>query len=304
MTLQIVPPVLVDNTTLTSTTIAEPDASVGEVVWNIGTPYALGDRVILVSTHRVYESLEAGNTGNDPATTPTKWLDVGPTNRYAMFDTSNSTKTTSTTDIVVEITPGYAVNCVALLTTRASKVKVEVIDPVEGTVYTKEIEMLSTSGINNWWMYFFTPIGYTDTALFTDLPSYGSAKVKITVYTVDGSADVGTCLLGATKFVGNGINVGAKVGIQDYSRKEIDQFGNFIVVQRNFAKRATFDMAVENTQIDELQNLMAELRTTPCLWIGLEQYKCTVVYGFYKDFDIVIAYHTLSDVSIEIEGLT
>jgi hypothetical protein len=40
------------------------------------------------------------------------------------------------------------------------------------------------------------------------------------------------------------------------------------------------------------------------LWIGTEEYESTIVYGFYKNFDILIAYPEHSECSLEIEGLT
>ena len=43
---------------------------------------------------------------------------------------------------------------------------------------------------------------------------------------------------------------------------------------------------------------------TPCVWIGDNNYASTVIYGFYKDFDVVINYHTVSDCNLELEGLT
>ena len=105
-------------------------------------------------------------------------------------------------------------------------------------------------------------------------------------------------------YIGEGIELGASVGIQDYSRKEKNDFGDYVLVQRNYSKRARFSMAVLNDQIDALQDLLVDLRTTPCVWIGDDRYQSTMIYGFYKDFDIVIAYHLVSDCNIEIEGLT
>ena len=54
----------------------------------------------------------------------------------------------------------------------------------------------------------------------------------------------------------------------------------------------------------KLQDLLSLLAYNPCVWVGDERYSSTIIYGFYKDFDITIAYHLVSDCNLEIEGLT
>jgi len=75
-------PVNITPAMLTSTNIAEAEFP----QWSNVATYALGDRVLKTSTHRVYESAIAGNTGNDPENLTGQWIDVGPTRRWAMFD--------------------------------------------------------------------------------------------------------------------------------------------------------------------------------------------------------------------------
>ena len=74
-------PLAVTDAMLTSSTIAEPAS--GEVAWNPATTYAIGDKVILTSTHRVYQNLVAGVNAMSPdvnqGQTPAIWLDVGQT---------------------------------------------------------------------------------------------------------------------------------------------------------------------------------------------------------------------------------
>jgi DUF438 domain-containing protein len=76
------------------------------------------------------------------------------------------------------------------------------------------------------------------------------------------------------------------VGIQDYSRKERDIFGEYNFIERSYADRANFTMWVENTQLDSVKNILASVRATPTLYIGSDDYTSTAVFGFYKDFDL------------------
>ena len=82
--MRVIPPLDISTGILTSSTIAEP--SVGESAWVSGTTYNVGDQVILVSTHRKYQRLITGAGTITPDLDVTNWLDIGSTNKYAMFD--------------------------------------------------------------------------------------------------------------------------------------------------------------------------------------------------------------------------
>lgn len=299
--LQVIPPVTITESVLTSSSVTENDYG----IWSSGTTYALGDRVIMTTgVHKVFESLQASNTNHSPTTSPTWWIEVSPTNRWKMFDTSNTTRTENSNSIVVTLTPGRVVNSVALLELDATSVRIKMTDPLEGIVYDETYSLNSSGTIANWWNYFFDAIERKTSVVVTDLPSYGTAAIEITISYTGNTAKCGVCMIGLSKPVGEGINLGASVGILDYTIKTRDDFGNFIVVPRSYSKRTKFSMAVRNTQIDALQRLLVSLRSTPCIWIGDPDYETTIVYGYYKDFDIAINYHTVSDCTLEIEGLT
>lgn len=299
--LKVIPPLPITDSRLTSSNVAETDYA----AWSAATTYAIGNRVLVTTgVHKIYESLQASNLNKDPTTNPTWWIEVSPTNRWKMFDTSNSTQTTNSNSIVVTITPGKVINAVALLNVDGTSVRVKVTDPTDGVVYDNTVSLNYNGTINNWYNYFFDPIMRKKNVILTDLPAYGTAPIEITITYTGNTAKCGVCVLGSVNCIGEGIELGASVGIQDYSRKEKNDFGDYVLVQRNYSKRARFSMAVLNDQIDALQDLLVDLRTTPCVWIGDDRYQSTMIYGFYKDFDIVIAYHLVSDCNIEIEGLT
>lgn len=299
--LKVIPPLPITDSRLTSSNVAETDYA----AWSAATTYAIGNRVLVTTgVHKIYESLQASNLNKDPTTNPTWWIEVSPTNRWKMFDTSNSTQTTNSNSIVVTITPGKVINAAALLNVDGTSVRVKVTDPTDGVVYDNTVSLNYNGTINNWYNYFFDPIMRKKNVILTDLPAYGTAPIEITITYTGNTAKCGVCVLGSVNCIGEGIELGASVGIQDYSRKEKNDFGDYVLVQRNYSKRARFSMAVLNDQIDALQDLLVDLRTTPCVWIGDDRYQSTMIYGFYKDFDIVIAYHLVSDCNIEIEGLT
>lgn len=299
--LVVVSPLTITDAMLTTSNVAETDYS----AWSSGATYALDDRVILTSTHKVYQSLQAGNTNKDPVTQPLWWIEVSPTNRWKALDTSVSTQTAQPTSITYSFTPGQAVNTIAALNIiGANLLTVTMTSALAGgTVYTKTVDLTSVPSESDWWAWFYATRSSPTQLILTDLPSYSDAVINFSLSGGSGLA-VGVIMLGRQRAFGVGIQYGARIGIQDYSRKEKNDFGDTVLVQRAFAKRANFDMYVAKAEVDSFQNFLAEVRATPCLWIGSTDYESTTIFGFYKNFDILISYPTYADCSLELEGLT
>jgi len=277
-------------------------------VWSAGTTYAAGDRVILTSTHRIYESLLSGNTGNDPTllSSPIYWIEVGPTNRWAVFDASVSTQTRQANNITYRLIPGQAVNSVAVLNiTEASQLTIRMISPATGSpgiVYERVVDLTALPLAPGWWEWFYGQKIIPTQSILLDLPSYTDAELEIELIGTSNLA-VGVILTGQQQAFGLGIKYGARVGIQDYSRKETNAFGETILVQRAFAKRANFELFLNKEEVDSMQSALSTIRATPVLWVGSNEYESTTLFGFYKNFDILISYPNHSDCELEIEGL-
>jgi hypothetical protein len=50
--------------------------------------------------------------------------------------------------------------------------------------------------------------------------------------------------------------------------------------------------------------VLTPLRATPIIYYGADGFDATVIYGFYKDLAVTIAYPEISTCTLEIEGLT
>lgn len=299
--LTVVRPIEVTPAMLVSSSVPETD----HPEWAAGTTYATGQRVIVLATHKVYQSTADGNVGNDPtAPVSIKWVEVGSTNRWKAFDKSVSTQVKQATSISYRIKPGSAITSVNLLNlTGATSARVRVVAPGEVTVYDKTVALARTPVETGWWAWFFGDRRTPTQVLLQDLPSYPTADILIDI---EGTADlgVGVIILGQLRRFSLGVKMGARVGIQDYSTKSRNDFGDVIVVERAFAKRANFSMLLTAGEVDALHLFLSGVRATPCLWIATQRYESTTVYGFYKNFDIVISYFSYSDCDLELEGLT
>lgn len=296
--MKVIEPITVTDANLTSSTIAEDDYP----AWSGATAYVAGDHCIY--GHVIYESLTS-NTNKQPDTNPLDWLNVGATNRWRMFDATVGTQSTATTSMTVVITPGSA-NAVALVNVDAAYADIVMTDPLAGVVYSRTIRLSSTIISSDWYAYFTDPITARTVFTVTNLPLYPNASISITVRKEIGeTVSLGSLVVGMVRQWGirPSILTGATTGIQDYSRKERDQFGNFLIVERAFAKRARWGIILTHREIDAFQSRMAAIRAKPAVFIGSDRLDSTVIYGFYRDFSVVISSSRHAECSIELEGL-
>jgi hypothetical protein len=271
-------------------------------LYSAGTSYAEDDIVISATTHRTYQSLVGSNLGN-ALTDVTKWTDIGPTNRWSMFDASVTSQTSNPESIEVTIQTAGRIDSVALLNVDAAGVTVTMTDSVEGEVYNETFSLVSPSGIIDWYAYFFEPIERLADLYIGDLPPYAGAEIEVSFDGAGATTKCGGLVLGLSKQIGETV-YGAGVGIIDYSRKTVDAFGNFSIVERAFSKRANFTVNVPIGLTDQVQVLLSRYRAEPIIYVGADRFGSTLVYGFYKDFNVEIENPAFSVCTLQIEGLT
>lgn len=290
--------------TVTPAMIIASNAVEAYADWNIATSYSK-DAIVDYLTH-YYISLTNTNVGNNPATDTVNWALVGPDNKHAMFDGQVSTETTkATSPLVVTISPGI-VNSIALLGLTGQSVSVVMRDGgASPPVYSRTVD-LEGSIILDWYMYFFEPFEQLSEVVLTDLPPYSNGQITMTLSS-GGNVAIGELLVGTVYALGEmALEHGATIGIIDYSRKDTDpDTGLTTFVQRAYSKRMSGQFLIENGSISGVQKILSGVRAVPSVYIGSEDtdYAALIVYGFYRDFSIDIAYPTHSFCRIEVEGL-
>ena len=291
--------------TVTPAMILASNAVEAYAAWSAATTYAKD--AIVDYGEGYYISLVNSNLNNIPsAPGSTFWAYVGPDNKHAMFDGQVSTATTSSSPLVVTIAPGI-VNSVALIDLVGSSVTISMTDNgASPPVYTRTVE-LDGSIVFDWYTYFFEPFVQLAEVVLTDLPPYANGRITMTL-TSGGNVAIGEFLVGTVYELGEvGMEQGASVGIIDYSRKDTDNdTGLTTFVRRAYSKRMSGQFLLENGQLNAVQRILADIRAVPSVFIGSEaaDYSPLIVYGFYRDFSIDIAYPTKSFCRIEVEGLT
>lgn len=298
--LVLVKPLVITPAMLISSSVPETD----HPVWVVGTTYALGARVIILATNKIYQSLQGTNLGKDPITETAWWIVVSATNRWKLFDTSNSTQTTQATSMSYTLRPGISITDLAILNVKEI-ISIRVRFATNGiTDYDSgTVNLPSLVGDSTWWGWFFSTRSRPKRTFTIELPNFPNADIIVDVVGSSGLA-VGVLIIGQRQELGLGVQKGVRLGIQDYSRKERNEFGDTVLVQRAFARRASFNMLLDNSTLDSAIDILSDVRATPCLWMGIKDYDSTIIYGFFKEFEVVITYSNYSDCSIEIEGLT
>ena len=289
-------PVTITDAMLTSSSVAETDYA----TWVGATAYTVGQRVIRTATHSVYERLVAGTTATAPESDAVNWVRVSATNRWRMLDAEVGTATTDADTITVVLTPGL-VRGLALLDLEIDQLTVTMT--VGGDeVYRREFAPIGAQeDCDNWSDYFFAAIIRRRTVILDDVPPFAEGIITIAAAGT-GTISIGTLVVGDLFELGQTL-VDASIGIIDYSRKVVDDFGGITVAERGFAKRMTLPIVMRTTSVDIAATRLAKVRARPVVWIGSDAIDSLVVYGFVKDWSIAIPGRVLSTCSLEIEGL-
>lgn len=300
--MQVITPNTVNDASLLSSNVPENEYP----VWNSTTTYNLGDMLIYIAPnkHWVIRSLVASNVGNVPTglNTDTKWVKVSETNRWKMFDLKSTSQTVATGSITVSIGNGSLTNGLYAGNLQGSKFTVTGKDQFGTVVYSYSTSLISTSGIVDAYTYFFEPIVFKKEIVLDDLPPYLLSTYDVSI-TGAGEVRCGTLILGYQQTPG-ATRYGMSIGIQDYSIKQADEFGDFVITRRSFSKRMSLDCYIPKAKTDAFIDFLNTNRATPLVWVGSDLYEGSYIYGFYKDYSVVVSYATESMISLQIEGLT
>lgn len=305
--------------------LIESNVSETESMWSSTTSYALGALVCFIryeivsgingstttdvmETNGIYKSAVSGNLNNQPDISTDKWIWVSPANKYAMFDSQISTQTTSTSDIIVDINTGTS-DSFAVFNVEGESVSLVINDAAStvNPVYSST-QSLQGSAVLDWYQYFyFDETDIRTQAVFLNIPISSSTAIS-TLTIAKGSGTytaVGNVSFGTLSTIGR-TNYGMSAGITDYSTKETDEYGSTVFTIRDYSKKITAEVQIDNFDLNRVQRTLYALRATPAVWVSTMDARyeeSSVVFGFYRDFSISITYPTHSRCSLEIEGL-
>lgn len=277
--------------------------------WAIGDSFEIGDNVkITDSGETEYECLIANtaDADNSPADDTNTWLNLGASNKYKMLDDYINTQTVdSAGSLVVELTTTDYADALALFDVSGTTITIQMYS---GPILVSE-ESTEVFGneylIDNWADYFFSGFEVFPDFNFDVQGLYLNLKIKITITQRDGKVGLGHCIAGRYVELGK-TKYEPKVGIEDYSVQKVNDFGETYLNKRAYAKTGTAEIALKTNAISKVTNILAAARSTPCLYQlnnDSTTYEPLLIYGFYRDFSVVMQDFNQSVLSIEIEGM-
>ncbi len=254
--------------------------------------------------HRVYESQSAGNTGNPPAIDDgTKWIDIGPTSRWAMFDLDRNTATTGASPLTVVLTPGVRADALALMGLVADDVDITITSG-GGTVYTASID-LNRREVLNWYEYFFAPFLTAPSLARFDLPPYTNAVITITATRASGPVSIGGLVLGSSVYMGQAQHT-AQSGALNFSTIARDVYGNSVLTRRRTVPKVSVVVWSDKSLVNRLRDLRTATNAVPTLWALLEDdahdyFEAGLILGIYKQFEIGLDHPDTAITTLELE---
>lgn len=307
--LRIMVPYTIDDSKLTSTTIPEADYP----VWNATHVYDLGERCI--KNHRIYEGQVAAtatpqNKGKDPTDLTTQfgtivyWVDIGPTNRYAMFDGYVSTQTVATTSMTVVLKAGAA-NMIYLDGLEGTDtVNVSIKDSPGGAVIFTYSSSLRGGRPSTYWQYWFNPFTTLKSKIITGIPPYTNMEITVTLTGATGATiKCGVLGVGMVKALGR-TQQGAEAKPKNYGYVKTDAYGKNTYKPGKKAVDITGSAIIDKDEARQVQDILTQALGLPCMisCSDLDTYSGLNNFGFCTG---KVTYKTpeTSEVSFTQEGV-
>jgi len=265
--LGVINPIQITDALLISSTAAETDYA----IYNSATTYALNQYCISTTTHRIYQSVAAGNLGNDPTNvnnqvgTPAWWLDVSPTNKWKIFDGQSSSQTVVASPLTVVLHPGFF-NAIYLGNIIADNIAVTVKDAPGGNVIYSYSAAAENSQPLDYYEHFFSQFRPQMDFIAEGIEPHSTAELTVTL-TSSGNVACGLFAIGDLQPLGQTL-YGVEVTPKTYSYINIDAFGNNQIVRRKAAKDLMVNARIDLVDADYVTDVLTQMQDIPAVWIA------------------------------------
>ena len=256
--------------------------------------------------HRRYESLVTGNRGNEPAIDDgTKWLEIGPSNRWAPFDLGRNTTATDNSPMTYVITPGVRINSIGIIGIVGNTLRVLVTSVKGGGVVYDATTSLSGRLVQNWFDYFFLPFSPRKAVAHFDIPPNFDNVITVTVARGEGQCSISAIVVGLAVYIGK-TQFNAESDALNFSTVTRDAFGNTTLVKRRAIPKTDQAVRVQKSNITKVIEVRTLLNAEVALWSGLDDdvndyFEALLILGFYKRFSLNIDQpsHALANITLE-----
>jgi len=276
--------------------------------YDSGTNYAAGEsgggaQIDGDDVHLLYWSVRDDNEDHDPtADAGVYWLEMSPTNRWAMHDrmlgfgvnnTRIATRWGELIDNTYEIDEPLDTVCAFVL--QGASVQVT----VAARSYDETITIEGDPGRVKWQI---DDAPHMHKVLFEDVDFEPGDQIRVRISNPGGVAACAELVFGLAIDAG-GTRWGGRPNIKDYSVIEPDDFGTFKVVKRPWHQTFAGEVLVDTADLDPMVELLTLKRGSPLLFIGDPDYRSTIVFGIVKSFEPTIAYPDMTPFQLDLESV-
>lgn len=264
-----------------------------ETAYNAGTTYALGATVS--ANGRCYESLAAGNTGNPlpvlPETETTKWIDVGPTNKWAAFDLARNTQTVAASPLTVVFRPGMRVNALGLTGLQGNTLMISATSVFGGGVVYGPVSVdLNIRDVLDAYDYAFAPFSTRPSHVVFDVPPYSDIIFTVTVSATSGNVKIGSIVTGTSIYLGAVVQNAENDGL-NFSSISRDLYGTATLVPRRTLPKTTQELMLPAKYVTRALAARVALNALPAMWVGMDENtshysEMLLILGIYLQFKI------------------
>lgn len=228
---------------------------------------------------------------------------IGTSNEWAMFDYYLNTESRNQDCIDISFSCIGAMG-VYICGIQAKMLDIEVIDNRTREIIEKQTYRLYGNAIASWSEYFFGDWSnkqkgdvYYERKTYTRFVSF-----RVRAY---GMKEVAISSIICGKLIDIAMTLYAKnsISMLDFSKVQSDEFGYTQLTKGNFKRTNTFEVLVEDKDMDRVSYLLSELRGEAVVFIIANYFENLINFGFLKNHEILLEKVGRSIVSIEIEGL-
>lgn len=291
---------------LLSSTI--PEFSTEEPAWDADTAFADSAIVSYLNsaTPKLYKSLVANNLGNDPATSPTKWIEKSYTNRFRMFKWEHGHVSKGSSPMTVTIRPRGVVDAVMLGGLSAETVRVEVTNGIGGNVIFSRQQDLRSRQATTPYEWFYLPWEYATLYSNFDIPPSLDPVITMTLTSLTGICEIERFAVGQSVFLGDE-EWDAQAEDEVFSDIDYDERGTPTLLPVPGVPTAELELILPASQINRVNKFKRAANARVACWSGMQRldaYRETFsIFGVYQRFPLIAANHKEARFSLKIMGV-
>lgn len=266
-----------------------PEVVGDEVLWT-NQVWPIGSTVYRTETQRIYRAAFEVPVDTGPpevnianAQLP-YWVDMGPTNRWAMFDGLARTQTIGDPgEMIIELDVPSLTDIWVGNISQATAVEALVRNGVDGDIIFQEEKSLSQP-VTNYWDWWFAPFTLAGDVVFSGIPAYRNSVLTLRIIS-EGTPRVGMVAVGNTEYLGE----------TDW-RPSTD----FRLSHDNLYRELRATVHIGADEAPRVTRFMNRAMRRPAVWIPEEQPRFEGLRSFGQLVDSRMSYPSYDIVNLDI----